>query len=154
MNERQTAAVRRLRDYVEREIPLTGAMQLSISHWDGRELVVGAPLTPNRNHKATAFGGSLYSLAVVACWGLFVLRLWEEGMDCEIVIQQADATYLLPVSSDLVARCEFVDEKGWQNLTSQLRRRGRGRIALEAEILSGKDVAFRLQGRFVAHLRE
>ncbi len=154
MKAAHAAAIARLHDYVAREIPLTAAMQLSIRRWDGRELVVEAPLAPNRNHKATAFGGSLYSLAVVACWGLFVLRLWDEGFDCEIVIQQAQATYLLPVNSRMVAKCDFADEKAWHSLVAQLRRRRRGRIALAAEIVAGKDVAFRLEGRFVAHIRD
>lgn len=153
MNKSQTAALARLGEYVSREIPLTGAMQLTLDHWDGRELSVAAPLAPNRNHKATAFGGSLYAAAVVACWGLLVLRLWDEGLDCEIVIQHASASYFLPVRNALTARCTFSDANKWQALTTQLRRRGRGRIALDAEILTGDDIAFRLQGRFVAHVR-
>lgn len=154
MNEAKIAPIDWLRAHVAREIPLSGAMQLAIEHWDGRALEVAAPLAPNRNHKATAFGGSLYSVAVMACWGLLVLRLRDEGFDCEIVIQHAEASYFLPVADRISARCEFSDEKKWQALVSVLRRRGRGRIELEAEIVSGQDLAFQLRGRFVAHLHK
>lgn len=150
MSDTNRAKVRRLAEYLSREIPLTTAMQVEIDHWEIHSLVVSAPLQPNRNHKATAFGGSLYSLAVLACWGLFVMRLWEEGLDCEIVIQEAKAAYLMPVNSRLVARCNFTDDKTWSGLMAQLRRRGRARIALGAEILTGEDAAFTLHGRFVA----
>jgi len=152
MNDRHVDAAARLQDYINGQIPLSRAMQLAVTRWNGRKLEVSAPIAPNRNHKATAFGGSLYSLAVVSCWGLFTLRLWEEELDGEIVIQQAHASYLAPVASDMLASCEFNDETRWQSLTNQLRRRGRARIALEAEVLVEKQAAFRLQGDFVAHL--
>lgn len=129
-------------------------MQVSISQFDGSALSVVAPLAPNRNHKDTAFGGSLYSLSVVACWGLLLLRLWQEELDCEIVIQKASANYFLPVSGDIEARCHLGDELAWQRLTSQIARKGRGRIALESEIKVAGAVAFRLCGHFVATLGE
>ncbi len=35
---------------------------------DDEPVVLRAPLAPNANHKGTAFGGSLYSLAVLTGW--------------------------------------------------------------------------------------
>lgn len=150
MNALHSKAAARLEAHLEKEIPLTGAMQLSVVSWDGQALEVAAPLAPNRNHKATAFGGSLYSLAVAACWGWFTLRLWEEELDCDIVIQQATASYLNPVGQDFTARCAYSDDGAWRSLTAQLQRRGRARMTLEAEVLVGETPAFRLCGDFVA----
>ena len=152
MNPSHEAAVSRLTRCLDSEIPLTSAMQVSVGQYDGSSLAIEAPLSPNRNHKATAFGGSLYSLSVVSCWGLLLLRLWQEEFDCEIVIQKASANYFLPVGERIVAVCELSDERAWQRLTSQIARRGRGRIALESEIRAADAVAFRLCGYFVAAL--
>ena len=55
-----------LRNVLHEEIPLTKAMGVEVNSYDGHCLVLSAPLDPNTNHKDTAFGGSLYSLAVLA----------------------------------------------------------------------------------------
>lgn len=152
MNNRHVESAARLRDQLANKIPLASAMQLSVESWDGRQLEIAAPLAPNRNDKQTAFGGSLYSLAVLSCWGLFTMRLWEEGLECEVVIQEASASYLLPVANDMVSRCVLADDELWRSTMTQLRRRGRARIALDAEIFAGAEPAFRLRGRFIAFL--
>lgn len=144
------AGLERLSAYLAQEIPLTRAMQVSVDDWDGQCLAVSAPLAPNLNHKATAFGGSLYALAVLAGWGLIVLRLWQEGLDCEVVVQSAEVEYLEPVNKRLAARCTLSDDKAWRKLLAQLRRRGRARITLHPCVPGTETDALRMRARFVA----
>ena len=55
---------------IDREIVLAKPMGIIVEAADERALVLRAPLAPNANHKGTAFGGSLYSLAVLDRLGL------------------------------------------------------------------------------------
>ena len=50
------------------DIPLARHIGVRVVEFDGSSLALGAPLAANSNHKGTAFGGSLFSLAVLAGW--------------------------------------------------------------------------------------
>ena len=55
-------------------------MGIRVAAYDGTSLKLTAPLAPNINHKSTAFGGSLYSLAVLCGWGIVHLKLAEAAL--------------------------------------------------------------------------
>lgn len=61
-------------------IPLAKEMGLKIVVAGSDRVTVGAPLSRNSNYTHTAFGGSIYSAAVLTCWVL--IRLSIEGRDC------------------------------------------------------------------------
>lgn len=145
--------LKRLADYVSREIPLTIAMEIELQSWQDDCLTVSAPLSANRNHKATAFGGSLYSLAVVAGWGLLVLKLWQLERDCDVVIQHAEVDYIEPVNETLLARCQCVSQQKWNKFIHQLERNGKARIKLEPVVSGRNGDALRLRADFVAIVR-
>ena len=83
-----------LRDVLHKEIPLTRAMGVEVESYDGSCLVLAAPLAPNINHKSTAFGGSLYSLAVLTGWGLLHLQLKQRDVLAHIIIRQSHIDYI------------------------------------------------------------
>src|SRR5215207_4224498 len=85
------------------KIPITRAMGVSVEHYDGERLVLGAPLEANINHLGTAFGGSLNALAVLSGYGLLWLEL--QDTDCHIVIRESSISYERPVTGDLRATC-------------------------------------------------
>ncbi len=143
----------RLATYLAERIPLTEAMQVSVDSWDGRALTVSAPLAANCNDKATAFGGSLYSLALLCGWGLLMQRLWDMNLRADVVIHKAEATYRAPVNERLVAQCRQDDDQEWQAFIASLRRRGRARLGLTARVNSEGQSAFELRAQYVATLR-
>ena len=57
------------------EIPLTQAMQLEVSAWDGKTLVLSVPLAANINDKGTAFAGSITALGSITGWAALTLSL-------------------------------------------------------------------------------
>lgn len=71
------------------EIPLTRAMDIRVLRADQNGLALGAALAPNLNHKQTAFGGSLNSLATLACWGLIQLLVGDHDQTITVVIQKS-----------------------------------------------------------------
>ena len=140
----------RLERYMHAHIPLAAQMQARVAAWDAEGLTLKAPLAPNINHERSAFGGSLASLMTLACWGYLWLQLeGEPGM--HIVVNEAELKYLKPVTGELVARCLTPAAAGLQAFLDALKRRGKARIKLTAEIRQGDELATFYTGSFVAY---
>lgn len=130
------------------EIPLTLAMGLHVANYQNGTLILTAPLAPNINHKQTAFGGSLYSVAVLTGWGLLHLQLKQHRLEGHIVIATSHMQYEKPVASDITAQCKMPPAPTWDQFLKTYERRGRARITLEIGINDG---AARLEGTYVVH---
>lgn len=132
------------------EIPLTRALGIRVVAYDGASLQLAAPLAPNINHKCTAFGGSLYSLAVLCGWGLLHLKLRETGLHKHIVIQESNIRYLLPVADDLLAECT-IKQEALDRFMRTLQKHDKSRIALDVAIRLEGQNAVEFSGRYVVH---
>ena len=141
-----------LRSYLEEtfhtKIPITQAMGIQVRHYDGTNLMLGAPLEPNVNDKGTAFGGSLFSLLVLAGWGLIHLKLKEEEIPGDIMIHESSVSYSLPVTDHWETHCRLPEAPGYAHFLEQLRARGRARLALESQIMVGSQVAVSFRGSY------
>jgi thioesterase domain-containing protein len=124
---------------LHQEIPLTKAMSLRVREASPDLVRLYLPIEPNINHKRTAFGGSLYSGAVLAGWGLLWCTLREFEIEAQIVIASSDMQYLLPVSTHFEAIC-VGDEEQIDNAIKVLKRRGKAKVELES-VISCKDQA-------------
>lgn len=146
----------RFKKRINEVIPLTRSLAVDLVAYDGRQLLVSAPLEPNHNHQGTAFGGSIYSVAVVSAWGLVELQLADAGLTGNILIQSGEMEYLGPVEGDFYALCTLTDEEIMRRFHKSLARHGKGRLTLTAQIYRGnasltpktKPLAT-FQGRFV-----
>jgi thioesterase domain-containing protein len=143
------AALDALEVTLRREIPLTRAMGVTVAGFDTTGLTLHAPLAPNLNHKHTAFGGSLATLATLAGWGLLQLLLREHA-PVTVVIQESTARYLRPVTAELQARCALPPADALDRFVRTLERKGAARIGLDVEIPSGNELAVSFHGQFVA----
>lgn len=136
------------------EIPLTRAMQVRVLRSDRNGLALGAALTPNLNHKQTAFGGSLNSLATLACWGLIHLLVRDHGQTITVVIQESSVQFLKPVTRDFEALCSPPPAPVIEKFLHMLERKGRARLTLDATIRTDGEIALRFRGQFVAYDRQ
>ncbi len=132
------------------EIPLTRAMGMRVAGYDGTCLQFAAPLAPNTNHKRTAFGGSLYSLAVLCGWGLLHLKLAEARLHKHIVIQESSIRYLHPVDRDMTAECRL-DQGALNRFLHTLQKHDRARLELNVSINQDNRAAVEFSGRYVVH---
>ena len=132
------------------EIPLSLAMGIRVADYDGESLKLAAPLAANLNHKCTAFGGSLYSLAVLCGWGMLHLKLAEAGLRKHIVIQESNIRYLLPVAQDMQAECR-TDAAALKLFFRTLRKHDRARLSLDVVITHDHKPAVEFSGRYVVH---
>mgnify|MGYP001563339059 CR=1 FL=1 len=135
------------------EIPLTRAMGVRVLRADRNGLALGAALAPNLNHKQTAFGGSLNSLATLACWGLIQLLVRDRGRAITVVIQESSVQFLKPVIQDFEAVCPLPPAPVIEKFLRTLERKGRARLALEATIHTDGEIALQFHGQFVAYDR-
>ncbi|MBS0393024.1 MAG: thioesterase domain-containing protein [Proteobacteria bacterium] len=136
--------------YLKANIPLTQAMAVRVERVAPEEVVLVAPLAPNLNHRGTAFGGSVASLAVLAGWSWLAGRLASRAPPPRLVIQQQTIRYLEPIEAEFRARCGAPADDTWRRFLRALDTRGRGRIELEAEVRCAGRLAAQFTGQYVA----
>lgn len=115
-------------------LPITQFMGLEVESYNGDTLILTAPLEPNINDKQTAFGGSLYNTAVMACWGMIYLKTQEKNITCNQVVTEGNMKYIAPVEGRIRAICHAPSEEELASFFDHFERKGRARINLEAAI--------------------
>jgi thioesterase domain-containing protein len=136
---KRSDAAAELEAFLRREIPLSRKMGVTVSRLDAAGLELAAPLAPNLNHKRTAFGGSLYSLAVLAAWGTVRRILADAGIKAHVVIGEGSLSYLRPVAGEFRAACAAPAEDDAGRFRTALARKGKARIALRCEVRAAAD---------------
>lgn len=144
-------AAKLLQSVLHNEIPLTQSMQISVAHCDDARVELRAPLEPNINHKCTAFGGSLYSVAVLCGWGFIYHQMQLHSLNGHIVIQHSDVNYRQPVVGEIRAICELTDTSVLQRFVKTYRRKARARIKLQVDIIFREEIALSFNGHYVVH---
>jgi thioesterase domain-containing protein len=144
-----------LEHYLHVHIPLSVAMQVTVASVGADAVVLAAPLAPNINHRATVFGGSAVSLALLAGWSLLFVRLACVVPDSRLVIQRSSMQYLKPVTAGFTATAHLADPDCWAAFVALLVKRGRARltvvaslacVGVEVGMFSGEYVALRRTG--------
>ena len=142
------STARQMEELFYGKIPVTRALGVRVEEYDGRRLVLTAPLRVNVNHLGTAFGGSLNALAVLSGYGLLWLELRDT--ECHIVIRESSVHYDRPVRGDLRAVCVRPGEDAMEAFKFEFQQKGKARIVLEATVEDGGVTAVRFRGTFVA----
>jgi thioesterase domain-containing protein len=145
------------RDYLQNriagEFALAKHIGIVVESADDHAVVLRAPLSPNANHKGTAFGGSLYSVAVLTGWAWVTRYLAARGLAVDAVIQESNTRFLAPVHGELRASVAAPPKTQIDKFLRMLQRAGRGRIRLRVEIYYGHALATLLEGVFAAAIR-
>jgi thioesterase domain-containing protein len=142
-----------LQERIDREIMLAKPMGIIVESADDLSLVLRAPLAPNANHKGRAFGGSLYSLAVLTGWAWLTRFLATRRLDAEAVIQESSMRFLSPVHGEMRACIEIPAEADMDRLQRMLVRADRGRIRLQVKMHEDSRLATVFDGLFAAAMR-
>jgi thioesterase domain-containing protein len=123
-----------LKSFFLDHLPITQFMGLEVESYDGDTLILTAPLEPNINDKQTAFGGSLYNAAVMACWGMIYLKTQEKDIECNQVVAEGSMKYIAPVSGRIRAICHAPSEEELTAFFEQFDLKGRAKMTLKAAI--------------------
>lgn len=135
-----------LEAYLHLHIPLSKAMGVRVIRADRERVVLRAPLEPNINHFASAFGGSVSAIAVLAAWSWIHVQLREVDA-ANLVIQRSTMNFLKPIAGEFEAICDGEDTDAFMRA---LARKGSGRIEIPAAVTYQGEVAATLLGTFVA----
>ena len=127
-------------------IPISRHLGIRVIGYEGDSLTVSAPFSQNYNHQMSAFGGSLFSVAVLAGWGLVQLKLSERKLDCNTVISNAEASYLKPIREDLVCRAQL--PAGSDQAFEQLAEQGRVSMKMDSSYILAGETAMKVQGTY------
>ena len=145
-----TLGAKELERYLRERIPLAAAMGMTVERADAEGVRLCAPLAPNVNHHGTVFGGSISALSLLSAWTMVQLGLGEAEIPSQVVIQRNSVEYLLPIEGDLLAHCPRPPAAEWERFLATLRRRGRARLVVRAELRSGEELVATFHGSFVA----
>src|ERR1700685_987157 len=119
------------------EFALARHIGVIVESADDACVVLRAPLALNANYKGTAFGGSLYSVAVLTGWAWATRYLETRHLPADVVIQESNTQFLVPVEGELRACAAAPSEAQIAKFCRMLQRAGRGRIRLRVEIRFG-----------------
>ncbi len=142
-----------LRRRILDEFPLARHIGIEVESAADDGVVLAAPFEPNANHNGTAFGGSQFSVAVLAGWAWTTRYLAVRQLAADAVIQESTIRYLAPVYGPLRAVLEAPRLEHIDRFRKMLRRAGRGRVRLHIDVYDGATLATRLDGVFAATLR-
>lgn len=143
----------RLEAYLHAHIPLVRSMQVKVDAWCEDGLSISAPLAANINHEGSAFGGSLESLAVLACWGMVWLLL-EQQPGMHIVVAESHTRFLQPVRGRLHAHCPMPEEAVLRAFRDTLQQHHTARIELQSRIIENDRTCASFEGQFAAYRAE
>lgn len=142
-----------LLDTLTRQIPLGGAMGLSIERLDDDGLVLDLPLAPNVNDKGTAFGGAMSSALILAGWSLPRLILRRQRRAADLVIGRCELRFLSPVDTGFKAVAAWPPQAQVDAFLERLDERGKAALAMSPEIRTAETVAASLSARYAALLK-
>jgi len=108
-------------------------MQFSIAELSSGSILVQAPLAPNVNIHGTGFAGSIYSIAVLAGWGLSTHIMDLLSMDGELVVSEAEIRYRVPVTGMIECRT-VASEAERKEFQDSFINTGKGKLSLRIEV--------------------
>lgn len=139
-----------LTKFVQTHLPIAQQMGIEVEQYNGQELILTAPLGPNINDKGTAFGGSIYCVAVFSCWGMVYLKAQEHGLtDPNIVVASGDIKYLKPVDGAIRARCKLESDTTFDDFWQYYDDKGKAKIELTSQVISESgDILGEFSGKY------
>ena len=125
-------------------------MQVSVEEASAEQVVLGAPLLPNINHRDTVFGGSASALAILSAWSLLHTKLTATGHKTRLVIQRNTMSYEQAIIGYFTAHSQAPAPAAWKAFTRMLERKGRSRITVSSTLWYEGNEVGRFEGEFVA----
>lgn len=138
-----------LEQYLYEHIPLSLAMQVTVTDIRDGSVSLSAPLLPNINHTHTIFGGSASAVAILSAWSLLHVFMRNAGIPCSIVIQRNSMEYEKPIYDSFTACSYITHPELIQRFMKTLLRRGRSRIVISSILKFESNIVGRFEGDFV-----
>lgn len=144
----QQAAAKKLQNIWHETIPMSKAMGIEVSYFDGKQLITHCDTQFNKNLHNTMFAGSIYTLATLTGWGWVYLALeqHQQPLQGDIVLAQANIRYHAPIQGLVYAQVVSADVSGqFDNLHVEKN----ARIELIAHVYCGDNIAATFTASYV-----
>ena len=132
-----------------KKIPITGEMGFEILTLEHDRCELFAPLPPNHNHKNTAFGGSLYSIAVLTPWTWLDHQKQKHQWNGDIVIGWSEMKFIRPVEEDFKTKLLTPNPEAFTRFSSAFKTRAKAKLRLESQVYSNEILCASFIGDFV-----
>tara|TARA_R110001583_G_scaffold69_2_gene854 strand:- start:31715 stop:32629 length:915 start_codon:yes stop_codon:yes gene_type:complete len=143
----------KLQDIWHATIPLSKAMALQISYYDGKKLMTHCDADFNQNLHHTMFAGSIYTLATLTGWGWVYLALQaqqqeqkQNNLRGDIVLAEANIRYHRPIKGLAYGQ---VVQKDVSGQFDNLLQGKKARINLVAHVYCGEKIAATFKASYV-----
>ncbi len=137
-----------LTDFLTQNLAVSQYLGMKVQSYDSKTLTLSIDLKPSLNDKLTAWGGSLYGLTVMNCWGMYYLQCRERDIEPNLVVSQGVIDYLLPVDDTIIISSCYASTVDWDKVFTKVARSGRATVSLKAHVFNGKQKAVEFTGRY------
>lgn len=138
-----------LDNFFDQHLPITSYLNMRCHEYTGDSFSLAIDLQPSINDKLTAFGGSLYCLAVMNCWGMVYLQGRQRGINPNMVVSHGEIDYLAPVNDEvIIATCQEPDDADWNSFFASFNLRGKARTKVSSSIFCNGREAVRFHGQY------
>lgn len=139
-----------LNDFITQHLPSIDAAGVAVETHNESSLVLSAPLALNHNDRGKAFGGSIYNIALMACWGALYLECRKHIENPNIVTRDGQIRYRHPCDEKIIrANCRKPNERQWEGFFAHYEKTGKTSLSLTSKIMNGDDIAAYFEGVFV-----
>jgi thioesterase domain-containing protein len=138
-----------LTEFYADHLPISDYLGMRVHEYNGETFSQAIDLKPSINDKLTAFGGSLYSVCVMNCWGMCYLQARQRGINPNLVVSRGEIEYLAPVDDDvIIASCHAPQDIDWHDFYDSFASKGRARAKLSSTIVCGGREAVKFNGQY------
>ena len=130
-------------------IPITEYMGIQVELLGKEKVILSAKLDKNKNHRNTAFGGSIASIGLLCGWAAIINRFEHSLIEGEVVAKDMNVEFYRPVKKDFKAICKLPEKEKWDEFINELQTFGKSKIVLESTINSGEEEAALVTGTYV-----
>lgn len=144
----QKALAQQLQHIWHQTIPLSKAMNIELSFYDGKTLMTHCEPSFNKNLHNTMFAGSIYTLATLTGWGWVYMQLEHANQqhNGDTVLAEGNIRYLAPITEFAYAKTSIELATGD---ASPLISNKKARFNIIVNVYSGDKVAAIFTGRYV-----
>jgi thioesterase domain-containing protein len=144
----QQALAQQLQDTWHKTIPLSKAMNIKLSFYDGQSLLTHCEPSFNKNLHNTMFAGSIYTLATLTGWAWVYMQIEQANLQQQgdTVLAEGNIRYLAPITEFAYAKTTIELATGD---TKPLNTGKKARFNITVEVYSGDNIAALFTGRYV-----
>ena len=139
-----------LNECITLHLPSIDAAGVSVETENNEQLILSAPLTLNHNDRGNAFGGSIFNIALMACWGALYLECRKHIANPNIVTRDGQIRYRHPCDEKIIrATCRKPNQRQWDGFFAHYEKTGKTSLSLTSKIMNGDEIAAYFEGVFV-----